>query len=171
MNKALFLDLDHTLITPLKGRRFPKDIYDWKFKKNILDSIEPYVEAGYKIIIISNQGGIEAGHLTTKEFEKKMSYILPDLIKYFNYTEFYYYYCPSNNSKNYFRKPNPGMILKAAVDHEINLRKSLFVGDASGVKGSYSSSDRDAAENAGVEYVDINEFIEDYQFNTMILRA
>ena len=37
--------------------------------------------------------------------------------------------CYTDNDKSKFRKPNPGMILKAAAKYNINLKKSYFIGD------------------------------------------
>ena len=46
------------------------------------------------------------------------------------------------------RKPKPGMILEQAFLRNIDLKNSLFIGD--------SISDRDAALNAGVNFMNVN---------------
>lgn len=112
MSKALFLDLDGTIIETKSGETFPKDINDWKFKKGILNKIKEYVEDNYRIIIVTNQDGIDEGYITPTEISYKLSSITKqiefyclnfyDLIKM---KEVKYYISPSLNCSN--RKPSP----------------------------------------------------------------
>ena len=45
---------------------------------------------------------------------------------------------------SYDRKPNPGMILKAVDEHNLDIKNSIFIGD--------KESDRQAASRAGIPY-------------------
>lgn len=159
--KALFLDLDHTLIRPLEGRTFPKDKYDWEFVPGMIERVTPYVADGQKVILITNQGGVEAGFQTEAEVKHKLGFVLSDLIwnignidkvpYELRHKQVAYYYCTTNNKSHPDRKPNPGMILTAAKEHDIELASSLFVGDM--------DTDREAAEAAGVPYCHVADFL------------
>ena len=39
-------------------------------------------------------------------------------------------------------------------------QKSLMIGDASGLPGQFSDSDKKCAENFGIDYIDVRDFLE-----------
>jgi D-glycero-D-manno-heptose 1,7-bisphosphate phosphatase len=154
--KALFFDLDHSLIRPLEGRTFPNATDDWELIPGVVERIRPFMEAGYMFIIISNQGGIEAGYHTFAEIEVKLVAVLVALGKELAMIppdyRYAFRYCGSLQ-EHPDRKPNPGMILNAAEAYDIDLAASLFVGDL--------ESDREAAARAAVgKYVHIDQFLD-----------
>lgn len=77
--------------------------------------------------------------------------------------------CYSNDEQNPMRKPNTGMIddilmkCKDTVMRGMNFSQlkgcSLMVGDASGLPGQFSDSDKVCAENAGIDYMDVITFV------------
>lgn len=172
VNKALFLDLDHTIVRPLEGRTFPKDADDWQFLPGMPQAVFPFIEAGFCIIIISNQGGIEAGHHTEEEVETKLQAVLNNVLTLYAlqaddfspadvpdlYSRAGFFYCPTNDKANPDRKPNPGMIHRAAEKHGIDLENSFFVGDM--------DSDQQAAQAAGVgKYFHVDRFLQLQHFS------
>lgn len=89
--------------------------------------------------------------------------------------------CPSNDKNNKNRKPNPGMLEEAwsminfnydtELEHGTNKYKPLMlmVGDASGYPGQFSNSDKKCAENFGIDYMDVVDFIgEDIEIDVHI---
>ncbi|CAG8760566.1 4326_t:CDS:2, partial [Dentiscutata heterogama] len=59
-NIAAF-DLDETLITTKGVNKFPKDANDWKWlNKKVPERLTKLYEEGYKIIIVSNQAGLNS---------------------------------------------------------------------------------------------------------------
>lgn len=72
-----------------------------------------------------------------------------------------YQYCDSMNKTNHRRKPNAGM-LEWFVKGYKELQKSqiLMIGDASGKPGDFSDSDKKCAENFGIDYIDVRDFLE-----------
>jgi D-glycero-D-manno-heptose 1,7-bisphosphate phosphatase len=58
-------------------------------------------------------------------------------------------YEASDDLANPRRKPNPGMLVEAAEKHNVDLGKSLMIGDM--------DTDREAARRAGVNYLDVTE--------------
>lgn len=126
MNKALFLDLDGTIIETKSDSEFPINVLDWKFKEGILNKIKKYYDSSFNIVIVSNQGGIQLGYLVEKEFNDKLSIIVEQIEKHIE-GSINYAYCKDMIS--YYRKPNPGMAYKFALELQLNLRESIMVGD------------------------------------------
>ncbi len=141
MNRALFLDLDGTVIKTKSGNDFPKDYDDWEFINGMLPLIRSYSDKGYIIILVSNQGGIEAGHVDPVKFEQKFDRIRNEIADYIG-CGVSGFYCPFIAKDNYYRKPNPGMIYRAAVELELNLFESIMIGDM--------ESDAKTAKNAHI---------------------
>ena len=159
--KYLFSDLDGTLIETLSGETFPKDESDWKLKKDVIEAIKKLNPE--RLYIISNQGGIEKGYFTEESFENKMINIINSLRKCLpDVKDIDYEYCVTNDKDNVFRKPNAGMIY--AIQHRcgISLSDALMIGDASGKEGQFSDSDKKCAENAGMAYMDVEDFVNKY---------
>ena len=75
-------------------------------------------------------------------------------------------YCDSNDKKNEMRKPNTGMLNKILDSHNISYFYSkddmLMIGDASGLPGQFSDSDKKCAENFKIDYLDVSDFVKTY---------
>lgn len=156
MNKALFLDLDHTLIKPKSGNTFPKDKNDWELAyTNVIPRIHSYYAKGYRIIIVTNQGGVEANFISLQDLQEKLDDVKHTLENPKAGTDYiHYYYCPS--MRDYYRKPSPGMAYQAAIDHALNLRECVMVGDR--------DSDREFAGNANIgKFFSAEEFFKNYK--------
>jgi len=157
-NQAVFIDLDNTLIRTASGKKFPDSYIDWEFMPNILDKLAKFINTGYYIVIVSNQGGIEKGFVDEQNFKEKLEFIISEMMAYLNTKHIYSYYC--RDMKSYYRKPNPGMAYDAGLKYKIQLSKSIMVGDASDKQTSFSDSDKMFAYNAGIPiYYDIDEFL------------
>jgi len=132
-------------------------------------------ENGVKVFaIVSNQGGVEAGFVSGADIEAKIEYVLRSVhdlavkrgIRGVLYEK---RLCYSNDEQDPMRKPNTGMIddilmkCKDTVMRGMNFSQlkgcSLMVGDASGLPGQFSDSDKVCAEKAGVDYMDVIQFL------------
>lgn len=156
--KALFIDLDHTIIETKSGNSFPKDKDDWKFKKGILGKMYDYYKNGYVIYIVTNQGGIDDGYVTVQEFMDKLNLIIATIREYLNdcrgdaiayndkdlFPAVQYRVGLHKGSK--YRKPNASWI-----DEElfIDKKESLMVGDASGLV-----REKNIPKDSGIENTD-----------------
>ena len=159
--KVIFADLDGTLIDTISGETFPKGIWDMKLRFDVLDTIKK-LNPEY-ILIASNQGGIENGFVDNYNFDIKLDYISIAICEYCN-CRCYALYCPTNDKSDQYRKPHTGMLeelLKKYVgdDFDCIKQKSLMIGDASGKEGQFSDSDKKTAENFGIDYMDVDDFI------------
>ena len=159
--KVIFCDLDGTLIETISGDTFPKGIWDMKLRFDVLDSIKK-LNPEY-VLIVSNQGGIESGFVDTHDFNSKCEYITRAIREYCG-CECYAMYCDSNNKSDPYRKPNTKMLETLLEDYvgddfDFIKQKSLMIGDASGKEGQFSDSDKKTAENFGIDYMDVDDFV------------
>lgn len=76
-------------------------------------------------------------------------------------------YCESNDRRNPMRKPNTGMLERLFNNYKswndgLSEKDCLMIGDASGLEGQFSDSDKKTAENFGIDYMDVSEFVNVY---------
>lgn len=115
-------------------------------------ALRSFQSLGYKLILISNQPGIAKRHFTP-EVHQQMVQRLEDLLSLEGVALAAQYYClhhPQAKTARYrvdcgCRKPRPGLLLRAAEEHDICLRDSLTIGD--------SLTDIQAGEQAGTKTV------------------
>jgi D-glycero-D-manno-heptose 1,7-bisphosphate phosphatase len=140
-NKALFLDRDGTIN---KEKNYVYKIDDFEFTEGIFELIRSYEEKGFLIIVITNQAGIARGFYTEAEYEELTGWMINKFReKGICITKVYH--CPHHpdyTGKCNCRKPEPGMILQAIDEFNINPEKSVLIGD--------KKSDILAGNNAGI---------------------
>ncbi|CAM3694796.1 HAD family hydrolase [Cohnella lubricantis] len=146
-NKALFLDRDGVINVE---KNYVYKIEDFEFIDGIFDVMRHFQERGYLLIVITNQAGIGRGYYTEEDFNKLNEWMLRRCVdEGIHITKVYY--CPYHpefgigeyKKDSFDRKPNPGMILRAAEEYEIDLNASILVGD--------KESDIQAGMQAGVK--------------------
>ncbi|MFO7948269.1 MAG: HAD family hydrolase [Armatimonadota bacterium] len=129
-----------------------KDSYDYvksykefHFRPEALAALRRLREAGAEVYIITNQSGVARGYFS----EPMLNHILANLkleVRQSGGLIHGVQYCPFHpDDGSYLRKPNPGMLLKAAAKWGLDLSKSVFVGD--------SYSDIDAGHAAGCQTI------------------
>ena len=132
-NKALFLDRDG-VINKNFGYVFSKKNFLWL--KNAKKAIKYACIKKYLIIVVTNQSGVARGFYSELNIKRLHNEINKELKK-INCKIHDFFYCPYHpkygNKKykkySYLRKPNPGMIFKAVKKWNIDLNKSLMLGD------------------------------------------
>jgi D-glycero-D-manno-heptose 1,7-bisphosphate phosphatase len=93
-------------------------------------------ESGYELILVSNQPGIAKGNFTLATFERtrmRMNALLGHEDVELD-AEYYCFHHPRAKFAKYrmecdCRKPKPGMLLKAASEHDLSLTDSIMIGD------------------------------------------
>lgn len=174
--RILLFDFDGTLIETASGNTFATDLTDMKIKMDVVNkALDLMQENGVKVFaIVSNQGGVEAGFVSGADIEAKIEYVLRSVhdlavkrgIRGVLYEK---RLCYSNDKQDPMRKPNTGMIddilmkckdtIMPGMDFSQLKGCSLMVGDASGLPGQFSDSDKVCAEKAGVDYMDVIQFL------------
>ena len=135
--KAVFLDRDGT-INQYVG--FLRNIDEFELLDGAAQAIRRINELGYLAIVVTNQPVVARGEVSFEELEEihcKMETLLGREGAYLDAV----YYCPHHPHKGFAgerpdlkiectcRKPNTGMLLKAAEDFHIDLQQSWMVGD------------------------------------------
>lgn len=161
--KILAFDMDHTLVVPKTGKKFAKGRGDWVWwNPKVVPTLKEYYNNGFKVVIFTNQAGIEKkktkkGDLTGKILDlcKELGFPMQAFI------------CGGNN---HWRKPHTTMwdYLSSHMNKSvnINLTKSFYIGDAAGRiknwrpkhKRDFSCSDKKFAINVGVRFMTPEEF-------------
>jgi len=145
-NKALFLDRDGVINIE---KNYVHRIEDFEFVDGIFDVMAAFQSKGYMLFVITNQAGIGRGYYTEADFHKLNSWMLNELsLKGIDIQRVYYSpYHADHGLGNYkqdsiCRKPNPGMILQAKDEFDIDLTQSFLIGD--------KQSDIEAGMRAGI---------------------
>ena len=68
MNKAIFLDRDGTINSD-EGHYYIYKVEDFVFNPGVIDGIRRLNEAGYLIIIVTNQGGVAKGEYSIEDVD------------------------------------------------------------------------------------------------------
>jgi D-glycero-D-manno-heptose 1,7-bisphosphate phosphatase len=132
-NKAVFLDKDGTLVRNVPYNTDPRLI---RYTEGADEGVRMLHEAGYLLVIVTNQGGVARGTIT----EEELAVARTDIERHLSGVGSLlsgFYYCPHSTDaviERYrgdcaCRKPNPGMLQQAARDHDIDLRRSWMIGD------------------------------------------
>jgi histidinol-phosphate phosphatase family protein len=98
--------------------------------------VRALVEAGYRLIVVSNQSGVARGYFG-EEALAGVSARLRELLAEAGAPLTGFYYCPHHPEGRvapyavvcHCRKPLPGLIYRAALEHDIDLSQSWLVGD------------------------------------------
>ena len=128
--KTVFLDRDGTL-----NKRAPKACYietpdEFEWLDGAKEAVRMLKEAGYRLILVSNQPGIARGKLSEKTLQEIHEKMQNELKQETGYELDGIYYCPHNWDEGCeCRKPKPGLLYQAQKDYSINLRESILIGD------------------------------------------
>lgn len=137
---AVFLDRDGVILENRDGY-----IRTWKQAQIYPQAIDALIALGktpFKLILVTNQAGVGHGMLSPAAAQD-INRRLVRAIEQAGGRVDGVYMCPHTPEQGCAcRKPQPGLILQAAREHQIDLANSLLIGDA--------LSDLQAGNNAGV---------------------
>lgn len=122
---GIFLDRDGTVIRDT-GYIGDPDLVE--FIPDVLPALRRFQDAGYRLVVVSNQSGIGRGVITQEQYDLVARRIADRLSEYGIHTATYY--CPhSPDDGCECRKPSPSLLLRAARDLDIDLGRSFMIGD------------------------------------------
>ena len=140
--EAVFLDRDGVLNPHIPGG-YLESASDLVLLPGVARAVRRINEIGLPVIVISNQQGVGKGLMTwdaLMEIEQRLNKALADEAGAFLARCYYSTELKSENSPR--RKPEPGMLLEAALDFGLALKHTVFAGD--------SPTDIQAGHAAGV---------------------
>jgi D-glycero-D-manno-heptose 1,7-bisphosphate phosphatase len=132
-HRAVFLDRDGTIIHDMKYRYEPEGV---QLMLHAVEGLRRLQSAGYRLIIVTNQSAVARG-LATEADVRTIHNRLDVLLRDRGIEVSGYYYCPHHPEGDVpeyavscdCRKPRPGMLLEAARQADIDLRRSWMLGD------------------------------------------
>ena len=147
MRKAVFFDRDG-VINNDTGHYYIYKPEDFKLNEGIAQSMKKLQDAGFLLLVISNQGGISKKIYQKSDVEKVHLFLKKELKKG-GITLNEIYYCPhhSDFEKCICRKPDNQLLEKAIARFNIDKQKSYFIGD--------SQRDIQAGEKTGINSIKI----------------
>lgn len=131
--KVAFLDRDG-VINIDHGYVYQQSDFRWVPKA--LEAMQILSQKGWRIVIVTNQSGIARGYYTEKDLQKLHSWLITELMQSgVNVLDIRF--CPHHPSKGHgvylqncsCRKPEPGMLTRAAKKHQFALADSIMFGD------------------------------------------
>ena len=137
MNRALFLDRDGIFNKLVYFDDSPHSPRNWQEVVHYpLHGLSDFRALGFNLILVTNQPDIERGFYS-REFvdEVNAHYQLTHSLNAV-------YVCSFKSPDHPWKKPNPGMFLQAAQDHDLDLSRSFHLGD--------TSNDLEAARRCGI---------------------
>jgi len=134
-NKAIFLDRDGTLIEDPGYLNHPEQV---KLLEGAAEALIELRAMGYMLIVVTNQSAVARGIVSEKvlgEIHNRLRQLLTERGAYLDQI----YYCPYHpdgvvpkyRKESDWRKPNPGMLLAASDEMDIDLSQSWKIGNSS----------------------------------------
>lgn len=144
-HRAVFLDRDGVINKKAPEGDYIKSWGEFEFLPGVGEAIKKLKEKGFLVIIVSNQKGIAKGLMTEDNLKEIHIRMEDELGKEGAMTDGIYY-CPHDIKDHCScRKPEPGLLLRAAREHDIDLDRSWMIGDR--------GSDIEAGKKAGCKTI------------------
>jgi D-glycero-D-manno-heptose 1,7-bisphosphate phosphatase len=132
--KAFFFDRDGVLI---KNYGYLINYNKIKWLNGAINAIRFLNKKKIKVIIITNQSGVARGYFSLKQLREFHDNFIYKLNKHKAYVD-KIYFCPFYNKgkilkykkDSFYRKPKPGMIIKALKEFKIRKDSAFMIGDS-----------------------------------------
>ena len=171
--RALFLDRDGVINVNHGYVHHPEN---FEFIDSIFEVARAAYARGYKLVVITNQAGIARGYYSEQQFHQLTSWMCREFLNAGAPIEKVYFspFHPTEGLGEYkkdhiSRKPRPGMIHQAQREMNLDLRKSILIGDnasdiqaglVAGVGTNLLFSQQPLPELTGLPYQIITSLIE-----------
>ena len=146
LRRAAFLDRDGVIN---EERDYVYRIEDFRLLPGVIQGLTQLRDAAYELVVITNQSGIGRGFYSEGDFRHLTQHMMRELALH-GVELAGVYYCPHHPTAGIghyreactCRKPQPGMLTKAARDLGLSIPRSVLIGD--------KFSDIEAGRRAGV---------------------
>ncbi len=132
-NKAAFIDRDGVIN---EERNYVHRISDFVLLPGAIEGLILLRDAGYRLIVVTNQAGIARGYYEQDEMDRLHDH-MRELLAEQGVSLDTIYFCPHHPQGSIehlaiecnCRKPSPGMLLQAAKEFDLDLASSVMIGD------------------------------------------
>jgi histidinol-phosphate phosphatase family protein len=144
---TILLDRDGVLNEcPARGQ-YVRSWDEWKWLPGSLEALALFAEAGWRVLIVTNQAGVGRGVLPEKDLHQIHLRMLDEVCAAGGDIEAIYCCLHGWNDGCACRKPKPGLLFQAQKDFSLDLSRTWFVGD--------DERDARAAEAAGCPFMGV----------------
>ena len=141
--KTIFLDRDGVINQHPSYMGYVQMWEEFNFIPNARSAIRELTKNGYRIFVVTNQAGIGRGLYSEETLQDIHCRMATKIAEAGGAIEAVYY-CPHHPDAGCeCRKPRPGMLKRAAQEHDIDLSRAYFIGD--------STTDVQAGRRAGTK--------------------
>lgn len=144
MRKTVFLDRDGLINRQAAPHRYIGRPEDFEILPGVPEAIRALNEAGYLVVVVTNQRGVARGMLTMEEIAEVHARLRSELKKSGARVDAIYV-CPHADGECHCRKPDTGLFLMAEKDFDIDKGRSWMIGD--------SDTDVEAGRRYGVRTI------------------
>ncbi len=144
--RCVFMDRDGVINASPPPGEYLRSWREFRFIPGVVDWIRLFNALDLLVIVVTNQQGVAKGLTRLEDLEeihrnmamelRQLGAVIDDV-----------YYCPHRADTCDCRKPLPGMARKAAEKWDVDLTRSLLIGD--------SETDRQFALNCGLRFVHV----------------
>lgn len=127
-DRAVFVDRDGTIIREAEYLSDPADV---ELLPGAGEGLRAFREAGFEVVIVTNQSGIARGYYGETEYRAVEAEVERQLAEA-GVPVLGAYHCPHHPDYTgpcRCRKPAPGLFEDAAADHDLALGESVYIGD------------------------------------------
>ncbi len=147
--KTVLVDRDGVLNRKPGRADYVTSWRDFQWLPQAKSALRRLREAGYRVIVVSNQAGLARGAMSAAALEE-IHARMKEEIRAAGGDIAAIYYCPHDwDSGCECRKPRPGMLFRAQRDFHLDLSRTPFIGD--------DERDGEAAAAAGCPFVRVSE--------------
>jgi D-glycero-D-manno-heptose 1,7-bisphosphate phosphatase len=150
MRRCVFLDRDGVINVKAKPGEYIRTWEEFRLIPAVLDWIRLFNALDLLVIVVTNQQGVARGVVGPAELKRIHENMRAELARAGARIDDIFCCVHEEDACN-CRKPRPGMVLEAARKWDIDLGRSLMIGDA--------LVDRELAEACGMRFVGVEEGI------------
>ncbi|MGH8058539.1 MAG: HAD-IIIA family hydrolase, partial [Candidatus Entotheonellia bacterium] len=160
---AVILDRDGVLNKKPPRAQYVRTWEEFEWLPGALAALRGLKEAGYRVIVVSNQAGVGRGAMTERDLLHIHTRMRADVAQAGACIDALYY-CPHDwDAGCECRKPKPGMLLQAQHEHHLDLSRTLFIGD--------DERDAQAAEAAGCPSALVTDEVSLYEISRRLING
>ena len=126
MNRAVFLDRDGTIIEEKCYLHRPEQVVIFP---GVALALKRLQNAGFKLVIVSNQSGVARGYFTLADLERVNRHLCGELGRHGVRLEKIYFAPEAPGQPSRGRKPSPQFLFDARDEFALDLAESYMIGD------------------------------------------
>jgi len=126
---TIILDRDGVLNKKRPRAQYVRNWSEWEWEPGALEALRLYRQAGYRVVVITNQAGIGRGAMTEGDLQQIHDTMKAEAERNGGRIDAIYH-CPHDWDEGCeCRKPKPGMLFQAQKDLRLDLTRTTFIGD------------------------------------------